>query len=225
MNAASVLRAAAPAVLPSLLLCDFSRLADEIARLEEAGARALHLDVMDGHFTDNFTYGLTIVEAARKCTNLPLDAHLMIASPARYVKHFREAGADVITIHIEAESEPRRTLEAIRQSGALAGLALNPATPLDSIESLLDLCDLVLVMSVPAGFGGQPFDERALDKLRRLKELSAGRYLLEVDGGINEATIRRTAAAGADLFVVGSAIFKHADYRERIAALTASAAL
>jgi ribulose-phosphate 3-epimerase len=219
----AALRAASPAILPSLLMCDFSRLADEIARLEAGGAKVLHLDVMDGHFTGNFTYGLTVVEAARRCTRLPLDAHLMIERPACYVEAFRQAGADVITIHIEAEPNPAETLAKIRDCGAAAGLALNPATPLEAIEPHLALCDLILVMSVPAGFGGQPFDDRALDKLARLKAQLGERCLLEIDGGIAEGTIQRAARAGADLFVVGSAIFKHADYAERIAALSSLA--
>ena len=220
MQTIEALRAASPAILPSLLMCDFSRLAEEIARLEAAGAQVLHLDVMDGHFTGNFTYGLTIVEAARRCTRLPLDAHLMIERPERYVEAFRRAGADSITIHIEAAPDPASALAKIRDAGAAAGLALNPATPLAAIEAYLDLCDLVLVMSVPAGFGGQPFDDRAPEKLRHLKARLGDRCLLEIDGGIAEGTIARAAAAGADLFVVGSAIFKHEDYAERIAELS-----
>lgn len=217
------LRRASPAILPSLLMCDFSRLREEIRRLEDAGAQALHLDVMDGRFTDNFTYGLTIVEAARRCTRLPLDTHLMMVEPEKYLRRFREAGADLITIHLEATPTPGPALEEIRASGAAAGLAFNPATPWESVAPHLPLCDAVLVMSVPAGFGGQPFDPRALDKLRALRNATGGRCLLEVDGGLNDDTTELAAAAGADLFVVGSSIFKHSDYAQRLSQLTARA--
>ena len=206
------LRQAAPVVLPSLLLCDFGNLEREVAALTEAGVSGLHLDVMDGHFVPNFTYGLPIVAALRRLTDLPLDVHLMISEPGRYLKQFREAGADILTIHIEAAADPRPLLTEIRELGAGAGLALNPQTPLSAIEPCLDLCDLALVMSVPAGFGGQPFHEAALDKLRRLREIGGPELLLEVDGGINEKTIHRCAAAGAQLFVVGSALFRAASY-------------
>ena len=168
------LRQAAPVILPSLLLCDFGNLEREVRRLEEAGAQALHLDVMDGVFAPNITYGMPLVEAVRRLTALPLDAHLMIVQPERYVDAFVNAGADLVTVHIEALSDPRPVLTRIRELGAAAGLALNPATPLADLEGGLDLCDLVLVMSVPVGFGGQEFDEVALDKLRQLRR-QAGR--------------------------------------------------
>ena len=214
------LRQAAPAVLPSLLKCDFGHLAREVARLEEAGVAALHLDVMDGHFVPNFTYGMPIVSALRRLTELPLDVHLMISSPERYLEAFYEAGADVITIHVEAVDDPRPALEHIRQLGAGAGLALNPATPLGRLETALQLCDLVLVMSVEAGFGGQAYNPVAEEKLAALRERCGSRLLLAVDGGINAQTIGRGAAAGADLFVVGSAIFNRDNYREEVEALT-----
>jgi ribulose-phosphate 3-epimerase len=219
----NVLRKAAPGVLPSLLLCDFGNLEREVRRLEEAGAPALHLDVMDGHFVPNLTYGMPIVETVRRLTRLPVDVHLMIASPERYLSQFYDAGADVITIHREAVDDPRPVLEDIRNLGAGAGLALNPATPLEEIEPALDLCDLVLVMSVPAGFGGQSFHPVALEKLRRLRDL-APHVLLEVDGGVNLSTVTDCAAAGAQLFVVGSAIFRHDDYAVQVRRLTESAA-
>jgi ribulose-phosphate 3-epimerase len=218
------LRQAAPQVLPSLLLCDFGNLEREVARLEEAGVAALHLDVMDGHFVPNFTYGLPVVEAFRRLTRLPLDVHLMIAQPERYVERFYAAGADILTIHVEAAENPRRALEQIRQLGAGAGLALNPNTPLAALEGSLDLCDVVLVMSVEAGFGRQSFQPVALEKLRALRRQVPPGTLLVVDGGINEATIGPAAEAGALLFVVGSAIFSMSDYGQAIRRLTKKAA-
>lgn len=214
------LAAAAPVVLPSLLLCDFSDLANEIRRLEQASVKALHLDVMDGHFVPNLTYGPCIVEACRKTTDLPLDCHLMISEPDRYIDDFRKAGADSMTIHIEAVPEPRPVLERIRASGAMAGLALNPGTPLELITPVLDACDIVLVMSVQPGFGGQKFQTVALEKLRRLRELVAPGVLLEVDGGVNHSTIKSCAEAGAQMFVVGSAIFETGDYTASVRQLS-----
>ncbi len=199
-------------VLPSLLLCDFSNLEREVRRLEAAGAEALHLDVMDGCFVPNITYGMPIVAAARRLTDLPLDVHLMIMEPAKYVAAFCEAGADLLTIHVETNGDSRPVLEHIRNLGMGAGVALDPATPLTRIEGCLDLCDLVLVMSVPAGFGKQPFDPVALDKLRRVREMTDPRLMLEVDGGVNRKTIGSCAQAGAGLFVVGSAIFSQDEY-------------
>jgi ribulose-phosphate 3-epimerase len=212
------LRRSAPLVLPSLLQCDFGDLRSEVAALSSAGIEALHLDVMDGNFVPNLTYGMPIVAGLRRLTDLPLDVHLMINEPQRYIGPFRDAGADVITIHVEAVADPRAILAQIRATGAAAGLALNPDTPLERIQDCLDLCDLVLVMSVPAGFGGQPFNPVALDKLRRLREL-APHVLREIDGGINEQTIEVSADAGAQLFVVGSAIFRHEDYGPVVARL------
>jgi len=207
-------------VLPSLLMCDFGNLEREVQKLEDAGVRALHLDVMDGAFVPNLTYGMPIVEAFRRLTNMPLDVHLMIAEPELYVEQFAAAGADVITFHAEAVRDPGSLLRRIRDMGAGAGIALNPDTPLSTIEDCLNLCDLVLVMSVPAGFGGQPFDDVALDKLRRLRKIADSRVMLEVDGGINESTIERCAQAGAGYFVVGSAIFGKEDYGPVVKALS-----
>jgi ribulose-phosphate 3-epimerase len=218
------LRSAAPAVLPSLLLCDFGNLEREVARLSEAGVRALHLDVMDGQFVPNLTYGMPIVAAFRRLTDLPLDVHLMIANPQRYVRQFIEAGADILTVHIEAVADPRPVLEEMRSLGCGAGLALNPDTPLTRLDGCLDLCDLVLVMSVPAGFGGQGFRPVALDKLRSLRQAVSSEVLLEVDGGINQGTIGDCARAGAQLFVVGSGIFRAANYSEAVRELTELAA-
>ena len=211
-------------VLPSLLLCDFGHLADEVARLEAAGVQGFHLDVMDGHFVPNFTYGMTIVEAVRKATDLPLDVHLMIDSPGKYLESFRAAGSDQITIHIEAVADPRPLLEEIRALGAAAGLALNPPTPLADIEAALPYCDTVLVMSVMPGFGGQRFDQGAFQKLLMLRQRDDWHGLLEVDGGVNHETITACAIAGADLFVVGSAIFAADDYSTRVRELTDLAA-
>jgi ribulose-phosphate 3-epimerase len=199
-------------ILPSLLLCDFGDLKGEIARLEEAGVQALHLDVMDGHFVPNLTYGMPIVEGLRRLTDLPLDVHLMISNPGHYVSQFVDAGADWLTIHAEIDGDCGEILESIRSRGAIAGLALNPATPLDNLDGLLEACDLLLVMSVDAGFGGQKFNPVALEKLRAASRLYPD-LLLEVDGGINRDTIGDCFRAGARLFVVGSAIFGQADYR------------
>jgi ribulose-phosphate 3-epimerase len=214
------LAALAPLVLPSLLDCDFGRLADQVAALEAAGARAFHLDVMDGHFVPNFSYGLPIVEAVRRSTDRPLDAHLMISHPEQYVERFCEAGADSVTVHAETLADPRPVLARIRLAGARAGLAINPPTPVERIEPFLEACDMVLVMSVMPGFGGQRFDRVALDKLCQLRGMVPEGVLLEVDGGINEETIADCAAAGADLFVAGTAILGHPDYGAHIRRLT-----
>jgi ribulose-phosphate 3-epimerase len=220
----NTLRAARPAVLPSLLFCDFGELRREVQAAEAAGAAAMHLDVMDGHFVPNFTYGLPIVEAVRRATRLPLDVHLMIDEPARYIDEFRAAGADMITIHAEAVDDPRPVLDEIRALGAGAGLAINPPTPLSAIEASLPHCDLVLVMSVMAGFGGQEFDDVALTKLRALRERGDVEALLEVDGGIAADTIGPCAQSGAELFVVGSAIFRSDDYAAAVRELRSAAA-
>jgi ribulose-phosphate 3-epimerase len=207
-------------VLPSLLQCDFGNLADEIRAVEAAGVRALHLDVMDGHFVPNLSYGLTLVEAIRGLTDLALDVHLMISNPESYIDRYFKAGADLITIHIEATDRPEELLSRIRQLGAASGLAINPPTPLDRLEPCLDCCDLILVMSVMPGFGGQKFDPVALEKLDSLRGRVGDRAILEVDGGINPETIGDCAAAGAEWFVAGSTIFEHNDYRARINSLT-----
>ena len=212
------LRRTAPAVLPSLLLCDFGNLEREIRRLEDAGVKGLHLDVMDGHFVPNLTYGMPLVEAVRRLTSLPIDAHLMISQPAKYVRQFAEAGADMLTVHAEAEGAPRDLIEQIHGLGCGAGLAINPPTPL-AVKDCLELCQLVLVMSVMPGFGGQTFDERALVKLGDLRDRALPGLLLEVDGGVNEQTIERCADSGANLFVVGSAIFNQDNYQAQVAKL------
>jgi ribulose-phosphate 3-epimerase len=214
------LRNAEPVILPSLLLCDFSNLEREVARLEEAEVRALHLDVMDGVFVPNITYGMPIVSAVRRLTDLPLDVHVMIQRPEDYVEQFIDAGADMFTFHIEAVSEPRALLERIHEQGAAGGVALNPQTPLEALDDCLDLCELILVMSVPAGFGAQRFDESTPGRLRRLRERVGDRMMLEVDGGINDTTIAKCREAGAGFFVAGSAIFGQDDYRAVIRRLS-----
>ena len=211
------LREAAPVILPSMLACDFSNLEREVQSLEAAGAQALHLDVMDGHFVPNLTFGMMIVKALRSITELTLDVHLMISDPAAYAEPFFDAGADIITIHVEAIDDPRPVLEQIRRLGAGAGLAINPPTPLSAVsDECLEMCDLVLPMSVMPGFGGQAFDPVALDKLRELRRRTEGRVLLEVDGGINDRTTPEVAAAGADLLVIGTAFFEDPDYAESL---------
>jgi ribulose-phosphate 3-epimerase len=212
--------AAAPAVLPSMLLCDFGDLRREVERLHEAGVKALHLDVMDGHFVPNLTYGPTLVEAFRKLTELPLDVHLMIDNPLEFVEEYAKAGADSLTVHIEAVPDPREVLRRIRGLDRLAGLALNPGTPLSAIEPYVGECDIVLVMSVQPGFGGQKFQRVALEKLTTLGSLVSESQLLEVDGGVNDKTIADCAKAGAKLFVVGSAIFRTEDYGQSMTRLS-----
>jgi ribulose-phosphate 3-epimerase len=214
------LRHSAPSVLPSLLLCDFANLQREVERLEEAGIQALHLDVMDGNFVPNLTYGMPLVASLRRVTALPLDVHLMIERPQRYIQGFHEAGADAITVHIEALEQPTEVLDEIRQLDIAAGIALNPGTPMSRLELCLGRCDLVLAMSVEAGFGGQPFNEVALSKLRQAREMFGEEVLLEIDGGVNRSTIGKCQAAGAQLLVVGSAIFKKPDYTAAVAELT-----
>ena len=207
-------------LLPSLLQCDFTNLQREIELLEAAGVAGLHLDVMDGHFVPNLSYGMPIVAAVRELTDLPLDVHLMISDPQKYVQAFVDAGADIVTVHAEVAGDIRVTLETIRSAGAGVGLALNPATEVKVAEALLPLCDLVLIMSVNAGFGGQAFNPVALEKLRSLRETVSPDVLLEVDGGVGLSTIRDCARAGATLFVVGSAIFGKPDYAAAISGLS-----
>ena len=213
------LRRHAPVILPSLLLCDFGNLEREVRAVEAAGAHALHLDVMDGVFVDNMTYGMPIIAAVNRASDLPLDVHLMIDNPIDYVDAFVDAGADVLTVHVEAKN-PRGALERIRQRGAAASLAINPSTPLADAEELLPLCDMVLAMSVHPGFGAQEFDPVALQKLSELRNRFGDDLLLEIDGGVNAGTISRCTAAGAGMLVVGSAIFKaEASYADSLAEL------
>ena len=205
-----------PLIGPSLLACDFANLQNEIRRLEEAGARILHLDIMDGHFVPNLSFGVPVVKAVRRVTDLALDVHLMISRPELYVKPFREAGADLITFHIEAVEDPAALIDEIRELGAGVGMALNPPTPVQTLEPYLERCDLILAMSVMPGFGGQEFDPVALEKLRWLRGKVAPGVLLSVDGGVNLDTIGQCAQAGANLIVTGTALLGAADYRKRL---------
>ncbi|QDT67151.1 Ribulose-phosphate 3-epimerase [Planctomycetes bacterium MalM25] len=208
------------AIAPSLLACDFARLADEIAAIEAAGATVLHLDIMDGHFVPNLSFGVPVVEAIRRCTELPLDVHLMLDNPGEYVEPFRKAGADVLTVHAEVLPDPRPLLDEIRNLGAAAGLSLNPPMPVAKIEPFVGDCDLILVMSVEPGFGGQAFDPSALEKLSWLRDHPQCDAILEVDGGVNADTIAGCAEAGAELLVAGTAVFGADDYTTRLAELT-----
>lgn len=208
------------AVAPSVLACDFGRLAEEIAAIEAAGATVLHLDIMDGHFVPNLSFGVPVVKAIRGCTKLPLDVHLMLDNPTEYVEPFRDAGADVLTVHAEVLDDPAALLGTIRELGCAAGLSINPPTPIESIEGVIGACDLVLVMSVMPGFGGQAFDPVALDKLRWLRDHPACNAVLQVDGGVNHETIASCSEAGAELLVAGTAVFGADDYTTRLAELT-----
>lgn len=209
-------------IAPSILSADHARLGEEIRAVEAAGADWLHVDVMDGHFVPNLTFGPPIIKALRKVTSLPFDVHLMIERPELSLAQYRDAGADMITVHVEACVHLHRTLTQIRELGARPGVTLNPATPVSALVHVLDLVDNVLVMSVNPGFGGQTFIPSALDKVRELAELKRVRGLqfhIEVDGGIAPDTIGEVAAAGADVFVAGSAVFGSKDYRATLALL------
>ena len=206
-------REGAPHIFPSLLRCDFGNLEREVRELEEAGIGALHLDVMDGSFVPNLTYGMPLVEAFRKLTDLPLDVHLMIEDPQRYLQQFADAGADVLTVHVEACEDVADVLQSITRLGMGAGLALNPSTSMEALEPGLAACDLALIMSVEAGFGGQQFNPLALERLQSLSDRSDQNPILQVDGGVNASTIAECVTAGAHTLVVGSAIFDHHPYR------------
>lgn len=204
---------AAPSVriAPSLLAADFSRLAEEVRRVEEGGAEVLHLDVMDGHFVPNISFGPGLIAALRKHSRMFFDAHLMIADPARYAKAFADAGADLITFHVEATDNPRQVQDTVRECGVRVGIAINPTTEVERVESLLPDIDLVLVMSVWPGFGGQTFIRDVLPKVERLAGLLDTHQRLEIDGGIDKKTIQRAVAAGADTIVAGTAVFGEPD--------------
>ncbi|HEV2371179.1 MAG TPA: ribulose-phosphate 3-epimerase [Streptosporangiaceae bacterium] len=210
---------------PSILSADFARLADEAAAVSRV-ADWLHVDVMDNHFVPNLTIGLPVVEALLKHTGLPLDCHLMISDPDRWAPPYAEAGARNVTIHAEAAGAPVRTLRAIRATGARAGLAINPGTPVEPCEDLLPEVDMLLLMTVEPGFGGQPFLDMVLPKLRRARDMVA-RYgssvWLQVDGGVSQQTIERCAEAGADVFVAGSAVYGADDPAAAVQALRAQA--
>jgi ribulose-phosphate 3-epimerase len=207
-------------IAPSILSADFSRLAEEVKAVEEAGADYIHVDIMDGHFVPNITVGPLVVEALRRVTRLPLDVHLMVQNPDPFLADFIKAGADILTVHVEAVVHLHRTLMEIKKNGALAGVSLNPATAMCVLEPALEYADLVLVMIVNPGFGGQEFIPSMLPKiedLRRMINQKGWKLELEVDGGIKIENIGQVAKAGADVFVSGSGIFKTEDYAKTIA--------
>ena len=212
-------------IAPSILSADFGRLAEEISAVEKAGADWIHIDVMDGHFVPNITIGPSVVSSLRKVTKLPFDVHLMIENPERYVETFARAGSDFITVHVEACHHLHRIVTLIRETGARAGVSLNPATPLALIEPILSDIDLLLVMSVNPGFGGQSFIGSVLPKIRRAGELVkavAPNVLLEVDGGVTLDNARSVAEAGAEVLVAGAAVFGSSDYGKTLAAMRAA---
>lgn len=204
---------------PSLLAADFRYLAREIERLEAAGARFLHLDIMDGHFVPNLSFGVPIVQAVRRATRLTLDVHLMISNPEAHIERFRDAGADYLTVHIEVAPDPRPLFDMIHRTGACAGISLNPPTPVESVIPYLNDCELVLVMSVMPGFGGQSFQPEVLPKIRRLRQVSPRGLMISVDGGVNGETIGLCANAGATMFIVGTGLLGHDNYAQRFSEL------
>ncbi|HEV2884218.1 MAG TPA: ribulose-phosphate 3-epimerase [Pyrinomonadaceae bacterium] len=197
-------------IAPSILSADFSRLKEEIAAVERGGADLLHVDVMDGHFVPNITVGLPVVKSLAEATTLPIDAHLMISEPGRYAEQFVQAGAKMVSVHVEADAHLHRTLTSIKNAGARAGVVINPVTPVETISDALPFVDYVLVMSVNPGFGGQRFIPTAIDKVRRLRRMIDEQNLdtrIEIDGGIDLDNVAAVVAAGADMIVAGSAIF------------------
>jgi ribulose-phosphate 3-epimerase len=211
-------------IAPSILSADGSRLGEEIAAVEAAGADWIHIDVMDGHFVPNLTIGPGLIAALRKTTKIPFDVHLMIENPEKFIDAFAESGADRITVHVEASVHLHRTVAMIRERGLKAGISLNPATPLVKFETILPDIDLLLIMTVNPGFGGQKFIEGSLSRIRQAQEMiraSASAVLLEVDGGVTLKNIRSIADAGADILVAGSAIFGSSDYPATIGAMKA----
>ena len=197
-------------IAPSLLSANFSRLGEEIEAVERGGATILHFDVMDGHFVPNLTVGLPVLKSIARTTELPIDAHLMISEPGRYAEQFVEAGAKMVSVHLEADANLHRTLASIKAAGAQAGVVINPATPIESLSEVLNFADYVLVMSVNPGFGGQKFIPTSVDKVRRLRRMIEERKLetrIEIDGGIDLENIASVVAAGAEIIVAGSSVF------------------
>lgn len=212
-------------IAPSILSADFSCLREQIKRVEETGINYLHLDIMDGHFVPNITFGPPVIKKLKSHTGLIFDVHLMIEKPERYIDDFIAAGADILTVHSEACIHLHRTMQSIKDQGIKVGVALNPATPIVNITHVLDLADLVLIMSVNPGFGGQKFISSSLDKINELAEIKEKHkfnFIIEVDGGINPNTISKVASAGAELLVAGSAVFKENQIEENIATLQKS---
>jgi len=212
-------------IAPSILSADFARLGEEIEAAERGGATIVHVDVMDGHFVPNITIGLPVVRSLARATRLPLDAHLMIEEPGRYAEQFAEAGAAMVSVHVEADAHLHRTLTGIRKQGAKAGIVLNPATPVAALEEAVEFADYVLVMSVNPGFGGQQFIRAATEKVRRLKRMIDERGLatrIEIDGGIDRDTIAEVAAAGAEIMVAGTAVFGQGDPERAVRELLAA---
>lgn len=209
-------------IAPSILASDFSKLGEEIARVEKAGADLIHVDVMDGHFVPNITIGPPVVKCLRKTTKLPFDVHLMIENPDLYIDDFIDAGADIVSVHVEANPHIHRTLQSIKQRGVKAAVALNPSTPLETLRWLMADLDMVLLMTVNPGFGGQSFIEGMTEKVRELRKIanSMGKKLdIEVDGGIDTENIYRITEAGANVIVAGSTVYKAPDTREIIRSL------
>jgi len=206
-------------IAPSILSADFSKLGEEILAVEKGGADYIHIDVMDGHFVPNITIGPLIVEAIRPITKLPLDVHLMIENPDQYIEAFAKAGADYITVHVEACRHLHRTIQNIKSFGIKAGVVLNPATPVESIQHIIGEIDMVLLMSVNPGFGGQKFIPEVLPKIRKVKEMAEQKGVdmeIEIDGGVNPETAKLCMEAGANVLVAGSAIYNQEDYAEAI---------
>jgi len=212
-----------PLINPSILAADFAHLEDEIRKVEAAGVKILHLDIMDGHFVPNLSIGTPVVEAVRRISALPLDVHLMLSEPWKYVKPFRKAGADMITVHIEVLEDPRPLLDEIRSLGAAAGLAHNPPTPFEKIAPFINDCELILTMSVMPGFGGQSFNPSVLEKVRAIRATASPEMLLSIDGGINLQTISEAARSGCNVFVAGTAVFGAKNYTEQMIQLRKNA--